>query len=282
MTEEIIVSDSENGITAESLLRGRGISRRLLTRLKRTENGITRGGELCRSIDRVFSGDILRLRIPENGEGAEPNPLLNVSKVYEDEYIIVYNKPAGMPVHQSHGHYRDTLANAFAAEFPRLPFRGVNRLDRDTSGLCIAAKNSRSANIPASGISKIYYAVCEGIISGPLTVDAPIARERESVIKRVVREDGRRAVTEIIPLEGSGSHTLLKIKLHTGRTHQIRVHLAYIGHPLAGDRLYGGGTDKISRQALHCGELRFTHPVSGKILELFSELPGDIAGLMAE
>ncbi len=277
---EIEAVQADDGITADELLRRHGISRRLITLLKRTEKGITRNNILCRSIDRISAGDIVVLRIPETVGGAVPNRSLSVPKIYEDEDIIVYDKPWGMPVHQSHGHQNDTLANAFAAEFEGIPFRAVNRLDRDTSGLCIAAKNRSGANFSDKIIEKVYFAVCEGIIEEPVRIDAPIARERESIIKRVVREDGQRAVTNIIPLRSGRGHTLLEVHLETGRTHQIRVHMAYIGHPLAGDDMYGGSRRYISRQALHCGKMKFTHPVTGNIVNLCSELPVDIAQVL--
>lgn len=273
---EITAEPWEDGITAEKLLRRRGISRRLITLMKRTENGITRSNILCKTVDTVRAGDIICLRIPEKEGGAEPNHSLIVPKAYEDDDIIVYDKPPGMPVHQSAGHHTDTLANAFAAEYEGVPFRAVNRLDRDTSGLCIAAKNRAGANIPKDRTEKTYYAVCEGIITEKMRIDAPIARECGSAIKRVVREDGKPAVTEAVPLISSGGFTLLEIHLETGRTHQIRVHMSHAGFPLAGDDLYGGSREHIKRQALHCGKMSFVHPVTGKRISVFSELPDDM------
>lgn len=277
---EIVCTADEDGITADDLLRRRGVSRRTITLLKRTENGITRNNILCRSIDRVSAGDIILLNIPERSGGAEPNPALQVAVVYEDDDIIVYNKPFGMPVHQSMRHYTDTLANFFAVKYPNVPFRAVNRLDRDTSGLCIAAKNRLGADIRTENIRKTYYAVCEGVIDKPIRIDAPIAREYESMIKRVVREDGQRAVTNAVPLCSDGRHTLMEIHLETGRTHQIRVHFAHIGHPLAGDDLYGGSREYISRQALHCGRMEFEHPVTSKLIEVSAAFPQDVVELI--
>lgn len=268
----------DDGISLEQLLHRKGVSRRLMISLKRTPMGMTRGGTLCRSIDRVYSGDVIVLNIPESGgrgSALPPNTVLRAEKVYEDEDIIIYNKPAGMAVHESALHRGDTLANVFAAEFPERPFRAVNRLDRDTSGLCLAAKNRLGANIPPTGIRKTYYGVCMGVIDRPMRIDAPIARERASMMKRVVRTDGKRAVTNIIPLKVYEDRelTLLEIHLETGRTHQIRVHMAHIGHPLAGDTFYGGSVEYYSRQALHCGEMELIHPVSGKLVRARAEIP---------
>lgn len=283
-TLEIVCTEDENGIAAGELLRKKGFSHRLITRMKRTENGMTRNGTLCRTIDILHTGDVVVLKIPAGYDKEKSHPASNgqlkVSAVYEDDDIIVYNKPSGMPVHESALHRNDTLSNYFAFRFPGLPFRGVNRLDRDTSGLCLAAKNRHSANISQSNISKVYYAVCQGDISEPMRIEAPIARERESMIKRVVREDGKYAATVIKPIRRTGSHTLLEIHLETGRTHQIRVHMAHIGHPLAGDTLYGGSTDHISRQALHCGSMSFVHPVSGELITVTAPLPEDISGIL--
>lgn len=277
---EIAVSEEENGISVEALLRRRGISRRLLILLKRTENGITLNGRLMRSVDMVSAGDRLILRIPQPKGGAEPNPSLRVDVVYEDEDVAVFNKPCFMPVHESCGHRGDTLSNVFAARYPQIPFRAVNRLDRDTSGLCLVAKNRRSANIPSENIEKVYYAVCEGIIEDDMRIDLPIAREDGSSIKRQVCPWGKPAVTNIKPIRWGNGHTLLEIHLETGRTHQIRVHLSHIGHPLAGDDLYGGSREYIGRQALHCGRMRFRHPVSGIITEVYADIPDDIVRIL--
>lgn len=249
--------------------------------LKRTPMGITRNGELCRSVDILRKGDRVILRIPETeGCPLEPNSEIIVPVVYEDEDIIVYDKPRGMPVHQSPGHYGDSLANVFAAKFPGTPFRAVNRLDKDTSGLCLAAKSRIGANISRNNISKVYYGVCCGSITAPMRIDLPVGREDGSAMKRTVRSDGKRAVTNVYPISGNHRYTLLKIILETGRTHQIRVHMSNNGFPLAGDSLYGGDMSDITGQALHCGEMRFIHPVSGREICLVSALPDDMTKIV--
>lgn len=271
----------EEGITLERFLRKNGISRRVIIALKRVPMGMTRNGELCRSVDVLHCGDRIILRIPETeGCRPEPNGELIVPAVYEDEDIIIFDKPAGMPVHQSHGHYGDSLANAFAARFPDSSFRAVNRLDKDTSGLCLAAKSRIGANISPGDISKVYYAVCCGRVQKPLRIDMPIGREDGSAIKRTVRSDGQRAVTNAYPIAGNDSCTLLRVIIETGRTHQIRVHMSFMGFPLAGDGLYGGDCSQIKRQALHCGETELIHPVSGKIIRAASPFPEDMKNLV--
>lgn len=272
-----IICESEN--TLEALLKKRGFSRRLIVAMKRTECGITRNGELCRTIDKVFAGDRVLLKIPMgSGNDIVPNRELTVPTVYEDSDLIIYNKPAGMAVHRSHGHYDDTLENVFAAHFPQTPFRAVNRLDKDTSGLCIAAKNKLGADMTVT--EKVYCAVCEGIISEPLRIDMPIGRSDGSVIKREVCPDGKSAVTVVTPLRCMDSCTLLEIRLETGRTHQIRVHLSHISHPLAGDDMYGGSRKLIARQALHCGKMSFIHPISGENVTVSADMPEDMTEII--
>ncbi len=272
---EIVCGCEDNNITLESLLKRRGFSRRLIISVKRTEMGIMRSGEPCRTVDRVYEGDIVRVRIPMGG-GSDPEPNFSLSAgiAYEDEDYAIFDKPPGMPVHRSAGHHSDTLENLFAAEYPGLAFRPVNRLDCDTSGLVVAAKNKLCAAM--KDVQKVYYAVCIGEISEKMRIDAPIGREDGSAVKRTVRSDGKPSATNITPLKAAGGYTLLEIRLETGRTHQIRVHLSHIGHPIAGDSLYGGGGSHISRQALHCGEVRFVNPVNGKNIVIRSEIPCDI------
>jgi len=256
-----------------------GVSKRMISRLKRTENGITRNGELVRTIDDVYRGDEIVLKY-EDTKLLEPNGSLEVKTAFENENLIVFDKPVGMPVHPSIKHQGDTLGNFFAHKYPDLTFRPVNRLDRDTSGLCIVAKNAFSAAALQSDIRKVYYAVVTGNINGEGTIDAPIAREQESIIKRVVREDGQRAVTHYKALSSNERYSLLEIHLETGRTHQIRVHFAHIGHPLAGDDLYDGSREDIDCQALHCGSLTFKEPVTGELITVSSDIRDDMKRIM--
>lgn len=183
-------------------------------------------------------------------------------------------------MHPSIKHQGDTLGNFFAAKYPDITFRPVNRLDRDTSGLCIIAKNAFAAAALQNSVKKVYYAVVTGYIDGEGIIDVPIAREKDSIIKRTVRQDGQRAVTHYKAIKSGKKYSLIEIKLETGRTHQIRVHFAYIGHPLAGDDLYGGSTEDICCQALHCGLLCFREPLTGKEITVTSPLRDDIQKLI--
>ena len=273
----LTVEEPEEGMTALDFLRSRGFSRRMISALKQS-GGLTRGGEILRSVDRIRAGEEIRVVMKDSG-GVVPNYGIKVDISYEDEDIIIYNKPPFLAVHPSIRHYDDTLANAFAARFPDIPFRPINRLDRDTSGLCVCAKN-RLAAAGLAHMKKTYFAVVAGDIAHGGTVDLPIGRESDSIIKRCVRADGKPAVTRFEPIERTGGRTLLKIRLETGRTHQIRVHLSHIGFPLCGDWLYGGDMSGISRQALHCGEAEFVHPITGTEIRAAAPLPEDIRALL--
>lgn len=260
------------------LLSRNGVSKRLLTKLKRQDMGMTRNGVQIRSIDTVRKGDVIVLRF-EDSSLLEPNPALNIPVVFENERLVVFNKPAGVPVHPSIKHQGDTLGNYFAHLFPGLTFRPVNRLDKDTSGLCIAAKDAHAASLLQGSCHKVYFAAAEGETPLAGVIDAPIARERESIILRCVREDGQPSVTRYKRLRCSGRFSLLEVRPETGRTHQIRVHFAHIGHPLAGDDMYGGSLEYIPRQALHCGCITFRDPQSGQELTVNAPLPPDMEAL---
>ena len=266
-----------DGVQAQVFLKSRGISRRVLTALKRS-GGLTRGGGTLRTVDAVHAGEVITLRLDGGETSVAANPELSADIVYEDEDVVVFNKPPFMPVHPSQRHHDDTLANLFAARYPGLPFRPINRLDRNTSGLCVCAKNQFAAAALSGSISKVYYAITDGTPPGD-TVDAPIGRLGDSVIERCVTPDGKPAVTHFRKIAGE-RRALLRITLETGRTHQIRVHMAHIGFPLCGDDMYGGDCTAISRQALHCGEVEFTLPVSGERITISAPLPDDMAAIL--
>lgn len=282
-----------DGKTCGDFLRYSGVSRRLAAKLKHVPDGITLNGNHVRTVDIIRAGDIVSIKNIDESL-LEPNSVLTVPIVYEDEGVIVFDKPAGMPVHPSHKHREDTLGNCFAAMFPALTFRPLNRLDKDTSGLCAAAKSAYAASVLTGNISKVYTAVTEGVpipkpVESPLIkwyetgegykIEAPIGRAAGSVINREVRGDGQRAVTNYTIEKENGKFALLRVSLETGRTHQIRVHFSSLGYPLAGDDLYGGSLDFCERQALHCCEMRFVSPFGGKVF-LTSSLPNDMAKLV--
>lgn len=278
MNMKFTAEKSDDNLKVGFFLSKRNVSRRLVTKLKRCENGITLNGSPCRTIDTVHEGDLVKITMQDGG-GLEPNPELSVKIAFENESLAVFDKPSSMPVHPSIKHQGDTLGNYFASLFPDLTFRPVNRLDRDTSGLCIVAKNPFSAKALQFSVKKTYFAAVFGQTEKIGTIDLPIAREKDSIIKRIVSENGRKAVTHFEKIAENSRFSLLKINLETGRTHQIRVHFSYIGHPLAGDTLYGSPSELISRQALHCGELTFPDPISGELITVKSDLPDDMKRL---
>ena len=278
---ELKISSKDNGRQIRDFLRDFGVSSALLTKLKKTENGITKNGEFARTIDKIFTGDTIKISIENKGKMPEKLITDDVKPVYSDEDILVLNKPAFMPVHESRNHRGDTLANAAACYMDSdTAFRAVYRLDRDTSGLVLIAKNELAACKLAGKIHKDYYAVCSGTLNGKGTIDLPIRRVCESIIERGVFSDGEKAVTHWEAISNKSNTTLLKINLETGRTHQIRVHFSHLGYPLLGDTLYGGNTDLIKRQALHCKTIYFTHPITNKEMAIECDFPNDFKGLI--
>lgn len=279
-----IVPEGYQGVMVKRFLRGYcGVSARLLIRLKNTPQGILVNGRHARAVDLLCAGDKIVLNLPKDQSSVQETEL-PVEAAWEDEHLVIFQKPAKMPVHPSPGHGADTLANAAGAyarkKGEQWAFRPINRLDRDTSGLVAVAKNPFcAARLSDSGIQKEYFAVCQGILSGSGTIDAPIRFKEGHSIQREVGESGVRAITHWQAVATGRGHTLLRIRLETGRTHQIRVHFSSIGMPLAGDDMYGGSREWIPRQALHCGRMAFVHPVTGEDVVVIQPLPIDFKNL---
>lgn len=260
------------------------ISVRLLTALKLVPLGISREGKLLRVVDNVYAGDKITVKLPEDNNEIVPVEM-PLDICYEDDHIIVLNKPPYMPVHPTHDHVYDTLANGLAyylnSKNEHFCFRAINRIDRDTTGLVLIAKHSYAASNLVKNVKKTYVAVCEGIINEQGTVDANISFLEGHTIQRVAGTiDGVKAVTHYKPIKYSNNHTLVEYDLETGRTHQIRVHMSYINHPLAGDDMYGGSLECIERQALHCQTITFTHPVTHQVITVTTPLPEDMQSLL--
>lgn len=281
---EYIVEDYFEGKKLISFLRGHvKISVRLLRSLKRVDGGIKVNGNHARTIDVIHAGDKVTLTIHEDENSSIPidYPL---SVIYEDEDVLVLDKPAMLPMHESHNHQGDTLANAVSGYLKKqgksLTFRAVGRLDKGTSGLVICALNSHAAARLSGSFDKTYYAISTGHYEGTGTIDKPIYRPDPIKTYRTADDRGDRAVTHYEVLESGENYSLHRIKLETGRTHQIRVHFAYLGTPLYGDKMYGEEHPIIGRQALHCGKVVFDHPVTKERLELEAPLPEDMAALL--
>jgi 23S rRNA pseudouridine1911/1915/1917 synthase len=261
-------------------------------------------GRQPRGKDKVLGGeqvDIAARLEPDPRVAAEAQPL---QVVHEDRALFVIDKPAGMVVHPGAGNPRHTLQNALLALDPRLalvPRAGlVHRLDKDTSGLLVVARTPEAharlvAALAEREIERHYLAICSGAMTGGGTVDAPIGRHRTQRTRMAVRNDGREAITHYRIVKRYRAHTYVRVQLETGRTHQIRVHLAHIGYPIVGDPAYAGrrrlpagcsaalaaALSAFPRQALHAARLALAHPMTGKRLQWEAPLPEDMARLLA-
>lgn len=281
------ITENEQGTTVLDFLRKKGFSRHILSSMKADKEALTRNGQRIGGREQLLAGDHFRVRLLETVDSDGIVPVsMPLSILYEDEDILVINKPADMPVHPSIGNYTNTLANGVAAYLDakdeHSPFRCINRLDRDTSGALILAKNAFSAAVLSTQmrnrqIRRTYLAVVEGITPPNGTISAPISRVDDSVIERHVDFlRGEPAVTHYERLEVKNEHSLLEIHLETGRTHQIRVHMRYIGHPLPADYLYHPVYDCFKRQPLHSLQLEFRHPVTDKPMCLLAPVSEDM------
>lgn len=265
------------------------------------EGLITVRGEIAKPSYRVEVGDLVVVRIPPPEPTEVAPEAIPLDIVYEDGDIIVVNKPAGMVVHPAYGHRTGTLVNAILAHCPELAGAEddlrpgiVHRLDKDTSGLIIVAKNDAArrhlqGQFKRREVKKVYMALVEGHLEPARgVIEAPIGRDKKRRKRMAVIEGGREARTEYRAMEyfrGRMSYTLVEVEPKTGRTHQVRVHFASIGHPVAGDRVYGFRKQRLSglrRQFLHAGALGFRLPGSDEYIELTAQLPDDLRVVLEE
>lgn len=255
-----------------------------LRRKLKQENIITINGSPTHINSLLHPGDKLNLFFTDHVTITPSNLPLDIC--YEDEHLLIVNKPAGQLVHPTVKESSNTLANAIIQYYENnhlsCNYHPVNRLDRNTSGLVIIAKNPYIHSLLSDTfIKKHYLAVVSGTLNRHTqTICAPIGRKDGSIIEREVRSDGQHAVTHLKLLYTANNLSLLRIIIDTGRTHQIRVHLSHIGHPILGDDLYGGKKDHIARQALHAYKLIFIHPFTNKKMCIVKSLPNDIRFLL--
>lgn len=276
-TLKYTISEQHSNTTVKDYARKTlGFSARMLTKQKQLENGILINGVPSRTVDILHSGDVLTFTLPDDAANYQPTPV-PLTVLHEDDDYLIVDKPPNMPIHPSPGHNNDSLLNAVAYHYSQTgqahTFRPLYRLDRDTSGIVVIGKHRSAAS--AAVVTKRYFAVCQGSLCGSGVVNAPIGLKPSS---KIVRECGHgdTAVTHWHALAENNGHTLLSLTLETGRTHQIRVHMSHIGHPLAGDDLYGGSVKFIGRQALHCGFVSISSPALGTKLKIISNFPADL------
>ena len=261
-----------------SFLRG-GIrlSLRQMRHLKTLEDGLMLNGQPVRTIDLVHTGDTVTLRLPIQGDAVEPVEM-PLDILFEDEDLLVINKPAGLAMHPTHNHQGDTLANGVAWYLQKkgvsCPQRAVGRLDKGTGGVVLCALNAFAAAKLSGKPQKEYYAVADAVLSGSGTIDVPIYRPDPMKTLRACGDvpGAERAVTHWTALETDGVRTLVSVRPETGRTHQIRVHFASIGAPLTGDPLYGD-PGEIGHQLLFCREVVLPHPVTEERMVFTAPLP---------
>lgn len=293
---QYIVPPEDDGCVLKTILQKRlGVSRKLLSRVKLTEQGIMVNGERKYISVHVQAGDLVEVRMErEESDDIMPQEL-PLDFIYEDEDLLIVNKQAGMIVHPTHGHYINTVANGvvyyWQSKGESFRFRPIHRLDQETSGVLAIAKNAYvhqqiSEQMIAHTIEKEYMALVYGDVKDDKeTIEGPIDRDPEQPHMRIVTPTGYHAVTHYEVSARFGHVTLVRIRLETGRTHQIRVHMKHIGHPLVGDKMYQLGEyahlsesvdSIITRQALHAYRLGFTHPSTRERVEFRAEVPDDM------
>ncbi|QJW48108.1 RluA family pseudouridine synthase [bacterium BFN5] len=284
----LVVPDTAKPQTIKDFLRRQaGLSLSAWRKLK-TNGTLMINEELVQINTIVSAGDKISLTWEKDCSIIPTNIPLEIC--YEDDYLLVINKPAGLLVHPTVKEHNHTLANGIMFYFRQnnLPFsfHPVHRLDRNTSGLILIAKLSHIQHLMTSNSTKnfkrIYLAVVGGRVTPPSgIISAPIGRHPDSIIERMVHPDGQTATTHYQTIATYHKASLLELELLTGRTHQIRVHMAHIGHPLLGDDLYGGSLEYFNRQALHASKLIFEHPILNTVIEVDSPLPEDIKLLLS-
>ena len=291
---DYIIDKDSAGLRVEQFLRRKRYSGQNLSEIKRMPKSILVNGVHYYMRQELSKGDHLQVRICEtkNSEKIPPTNLpLNI--IYEDEDLLVLNKPAGMPIHPSLNNYTNSIANALAYYFQSqgkpFIFRCCNRLDRDTSGLTIVSKHLVSGSILSDmtkyrEVHREYLAIARGSVTpSEGTIQAPLGRKEGTIIERTVDwEHGEDAVTHYKVVKEANGHSLVSLRLETGRTHQIRIHMKYLGYPLIGDYLYNPDMEYMTRQALHSHHMEFTHPITGEHMSFTAPLPEDMARVMQE
>lgn len=281
---QFVVPPAAEGQPLGRFLRSRGVTAGMIRAVKHTGGGFFADAEPLHTNQAVHAGQCVHFALPPDPPTSVVPQPVPLRIVYEDDFAAVLDKPAGLAVHPTLNYPDHTLANGWIEHLRQQGktgvFRPVNRIDKNTSGLVLCAQNAFAAPLLAAGAQKCYLAIVQGEMSpGPGQVEAPTGRRGDSIIGRCVTPHGKYSLTAYTVLAVGGGCSLLACVPRTGRTHQIRVHMAYIGHPLAGDTLYGGDKKYIVRHALHCAVLRFPHPMTGALQRVQSPLPPDMQAL---
>lgn len=266
------------------------ISSRLRNKLIKLQH-IYKNSIVADTRDSISFNDLITIDFDYKEDNSNIVPTrMKLNIIYEDEWLIVINKPAGIPVHPSMLHYTDSLSNGIRFYFDSIELkkkiRPVNRLDLNTSGLVVFAKceyiqEQLSAQMQTNDFKKEYICLVEGHLNEKSgVIDLPISRKPGSIIERCVDQDGQKSITEFAVLKEFDNYSLVKCILKTGRTHQIRVHFSSIGHPLLGDTLYGNSSNLIGRQALHSYKISFIHPITKHVLSLKAPVPEDFENFL--
>ena len=291
---DYIIDEDSAGLRVEQFLRQKRYSGQNLSEIKRMPKSILVNGVHYYMRQELSTGDHLQVRICETQNSEKiPSTKLPLDIIYEDEDLLVLNKPAGMPIHPSLNNYTNSMANALAYYFQSqgkpFIFRCCNRLDRDTSGLTIVSKHLVSGSILSDmtkyrEVHREYLAIARGSVTpSEGTIQAPLGRKEGTIIERTVDwEHGEDAVTHYKVVKEANGHSLVSLRLETGRTHQIRIHMKYLGYPLIGDYLYNPDMEYMTRQALHSHHMEFTHPITGEHMSFTAPLPEDMARVMQE
>lgn len=291
---DYIIDEDSSGLRVEQFLRRKRYSGQNLSEIKRMPKSILVNGVHYYMRQELSTGDHLQVRICETQNSDKiPPTKLPLDIIYEDEDLLVLNKPAGMPIHPSLNNYTNSIANALAYYFQSqgkpFIFRCCNRLDRDTSGLTIVSKHLVSGSILSDmtkyrEVHREYLAIARGSVTpSEGTIQAPLGRKEGTIIERTVDwEHGEDAVTHYKVVKEANGHSLVSLRLETGRTHQIRIHMKYLGYPLIGDYLYNPDMEYMTRQALHSHHMEFTHPITGEHMSFTAPLPEDMARVMQE
>lgn len=291
---QFFIDNQNSGKTVRDFLRLQGVSATLLARLKRREDGILQNGKRVTVRAGLKAGDTLTLAVEDEAANEKLVPFAReVETVLEAPDFLVVNKPPYMPTHPSHGHFDDTLANALVWRYrdiaPHFRPRFVNRLDRNTSGAVLVARHAHAAAMlsramAAGEIKKTYFAVVCGTIEREMVLKTGIRRREESVIFREICAigEGDLAITKITPVCCAGGYTLVRLTPETGRTHQLRVHMAHLGTPILGDDLYGSPSPLLARHALHAATLTFPSPENGQAVHIFAPVPPDMGEILTK